>query len=72
MGHGPFLILTPKIVKEQWVKSDLLNGKTARRFQNNNNNNNLFFSFCRSWNRVGQSFLTGVARVLQWLAGMLL
>ena len=39
MGHGPLLILTPKIVKEQWVKSDLLNGKIARRFQNNNNNN---------------------------------
>ena len=31
-----------------------------------------FFSFCRSWNRVGRSFLIGVARVLQWLAGMLL
>ena len=40
MGYGPLLILTPKIVKEQWVKSDPLNGKTARRFQNNNNNNN--------------------------------
>ena len=46
MGHGPLLILTPKIVKEQWVKSDPLNGKTARRFQNNNNNNKV------GWNRL--------------------
>ena len=39
MGYGPLLILTPKIVEEQWVKSDPLNGTYTRRFQNNNNNN---------------------------------
>ena len=36
MGYGPLLILTPKIVEEQWVKSDPLNGTYTRRFQNNN------------------------------------
>ena len=41
MSYGPLLILTPKIIEEQWVKSDRLNGTNARQFQNNNNNNSV-------------------------------
>ena len=45
MGYGTLLILTPKIVEEQWVKSDPLNGTNTRRLQNNNNNNKAFYFF---------------------------